>query len=47
MTLLGTPLSFLFPTYLNIVMGPYMPTCYKDRIVFEIVAFLDQNTRGV
>ena len=40
MALLGTPLSFLFQTHLNIVTGPYMPTCYKDRIVLEY--FLSQ-----
>jgi hypothetical protein len=45
MTLLGTPLSFLFQTHINIVTGPYTPTCYKDRVVF--FAFLDQNTKEV
>jgi hypothetical protein len=36
MTLFGTPLSFIFQTHFKLVMGPYMPTCYKDRIVIEI-----------
>jgi hypothetical protein len=33
---LGTPLSLFFQTHLKIVIGPYMPTCYKDRIVIEV-----------
>jgi hypothetical protein len=37
MALLGTPLSFIFQTHFKLVMGPYMPTCYKDRMVVEIL----------
>jgi hypothetical protein len=32
---LGIPLSLFFQTHLKIVTGPYMPTCYKDRIVLK------------